>query len=221
MIKHRLELFSDGVFAIVLTLLVLELKLPTARGLAGFAEIVPELLVHAATFFAVGVLWMVHHGALARVLEIRTQTLLLNLFALFWVTLLPFAAKNAAEHPLDALGASLMAASCGAYLASMIAMRLSARSTIDDNPRMRRWRSGRLWLGSAIVLTDLCGAALSWAWPWFGYAAALATIVLMLALPSPQEAEKRIGTEESDAGFPPEPEAGAFGGVSAGENAGL
>jgi hypothetical protein len=79
-----------------------------------------------------------------------------------------------------------------------------------------------VWLGSAIVLTDLCGAALSWAWPWFGYAAALATIVLMLALPSPPEAEKRIGTEESEAGFPSEPDVGrgAFGGVTAGENAG-
>lgn len=163
--------------------------------MAGFTEIVPELVVHGATFFAVGVLWMVHHGALARVLEIRTRTLLLNLFALFWVTLLPFAAKNAAEHPLDPLGASLMSASCGAYLGSIVAMRLSAHSAIDDNPRMRRWRRGRVWLGSGIVATNFCGAALSWASPWLGYAVATATIVLLLALPSPPEAERRIGTE--------------------------
>jgi uncharacterized membrane protein len=137
MTKHRLELFSDGVFAIVLTLLVLDLKAPAAHGLAGFLEIAPALIVHAATFFAVGVLWMVHHGALARVLDIRTRTLLLNLLALFWVTLLPFAAKNAAEFPLDGLGASLMAVSCGAYLASIVVMRLSAHSVIDDLPSMR------------------------------------------------------------------------------------
>ena len=86
MTKHRLELFSDGVFAIVLTLLVLDLKLPTAHGSAELSQIAPELLVHAMTFFALGVLWMVHHGALARVLEIGAKTLLLNLFALFWVT---------------------------------------------------------------------------------------------------------------------------------------
>ena len=195
MTKHRLELFSDGVFAIVLTLLVLDLRLPTTHGLAELSEIAPALLVHAVTFFAVGVLWMVHHGALARVLDIKTSTLLLNLFALFWITLLPFAAKNAAERPQEPLGASLMAASCGAYLASIIAMRLSAHSTIDDNPRMRRWRTGRLLLGSGIVLADFACVAVSWIWPWSGYAAALATIVLLLVLPSPAEAEMRIGQE--------------------------
>ena len=195
MTKHRLELFSDGVFAIVLTLLVLDLKLPTTHGLAELSEIAPALLVHAVTFFAVGVLWMVHHGALARVLDIKTSTLLLNLFALFWITLLPFAAKNAAEHPQEPLGASLMAASCGAYLASIIAMRLSAHSTIDDNPRMRRWRTGRLFLGSGIVLANFACVAVSWISPWPGYAAALATIVLLLVLPSPAEAEMRIGQE--------------------------
>jgi uncharacterized membrane protein len=191
MTKHRLELFSDGVFAIVLTLLVLELKIPTAHGLAALSEIAPALLVHAATFFAVGVLWMVHHGALARVLEIRTRTLLLNLFALFWITLLPFAAKNAAEHSREPLGASLMAASCGGYLASIVAMRLSAHSAIDDNPKMRRWRLGRLLLGSGIALVDFASVAASWILPWTGYVAALVTIVLLLALPSPAEVERQ------------------------------
>jgi uncharacterized membrane protein len=174
---------------------VLDLRLPAARGLAGLVEIAPALLVHAATFFAVGVLWMVHHGGLARVIGIRTRTLLLNLLALFWVTLLPFAAKNAAAHPLEPLGASLMATSCGAYLASIVAMRLSAHSTIDDNPNMRRWRTGRVVIGSAIALADFACAALSWAWPWTGYAAALITIALMLALPSPADAERQIEQE--------------------------
>ena len=63
MTKHRLELFSDGVFAIVLTLLALGLKVPTAHGLAGLKEIAPALLVHAASFFIVGVFWLIHHGA--------------------------------------------------------------------------------------------------------------------------------------------------------------
>ena len=195
MTKHRLELFSDGVFAIVLTLLVLDLRLPTAFGSAELLEIAPELLVHAATFFAVGVLWMVHHGALARVLEISTKTLLLNLLALFWITLLPFAAKNAAERPFDPLGASLMAASCGAYVASIVVMRLSAHSAIDDNPKLRRWRRRRILLGSGIALTNIAGGILSWILPWVGYAAALATMVLLLVLPSPPEAEKRVEQE--------------------------
>jgi uncharacterized membrane protein len=195
MTKHRLELFSDGVFAIVLTLLVLDLKVPKAHGLAELSEIAPALIVHAATFFAVGVLWMVHHGALARVLEITTRTLLLNLLALFWITLLPFAAKNAAERPLDPLGASLMALSGGASLASLIAMRLSAHSAIDDNPRMRQWRRRRMVIGSGMVLTNFAGAAVAWIWPWAGYATAAAMIVMLLVLPSPPDAERRAEKE--------------------------
>jgi uncharacterized membrane protein len=195
MTKHRLELFSDGVFAILLTLLVLDLRLPAARGAAGLAEIAPALVVHAATFFGVGILWMTHHGALARVLEIRTRTLLLNLVSLFWVTLLPFAAKCAAERPDDPLGASLMAASVGGFLGSMIAMRLSAHSTIDDNPKLRRWRAGRLWLGMAFTLGDFAAAAAAWTWPWTGYAAALATVVMMLLMPTPAEVERRMEPE--------------------------
>src|SRR5665213_3660352 len=146
MTKHRLELFSDGVFAIVLTLLVLDLKVPSARGLAGLAQVAPALLVHAATFFIVGGLWMTHHGALVRIEKIHSRALLLNLAALFWATLLPFAARNAATHPLDPLGPSMMAFSCGAYLLFFALMRLSLHSAIDDNLRMRSWRRARVRL---------------------------------------------------------------------------
>ena len=92
--KNRLELFSDGVFAIVLTLLVLNLKVPASHGLAALRDIAPALVVHAATFFLVGVMWVGHHGALARVDKISQRALLFNLLILFWVTLLPFAAEK-------------------------------------------------------------------------------------------------------------------------------
>ena len=190
MTKHRLELFSDGVFAIVLTLLVLDLHVPAAHGLAGLWQTVPALLVHAATFLTVGAFWHMHHGALARVTEVTSRTLLLNLVALFWITLLPFGARNAAGRPLDPLGASLIAASCGFYFVSILIMRLSAHSTIDDNPQMRTWKRGRLILGSAISMANIVCAALAWVSPWFGYASALATVALVLLLRSPPEAEQ-------------------------------
>jgi uncharacterized membrane protein len=196
MTKHRLELFSDGVFAIVLTLLVLDLRVPSASGLAGLVQIVPGLLVHAATFFIVGVLWMTHHGALARVDRINSRALLLNLAALFWATLLPFAAKNAAERPLEPLGASIMAASCGAYLLFFMAMRMSLHSAIDDNVQMRAWRRGRVLIAAGLVLADFACALLSWLTPWTGYAAALTTVLVLLLLPSPPEMEERFGLPE-------------------------
>ncbi|MDB5693604.1 MAG: Potassium channel [Alphaproteobacteria bacterium] len=203
MTKHRLELFSDGVFAIVLTLLALDLKVPSAHGLTGLAQIAPGLLVHAATFFIVGVLWMTHHGALARVDRINSRALLLNLVALFWATLLPFAARVAAERPLEPLGASLMAASCGAYFLSFAAMRLSLHSAIDDHEAMRAWRRRRITIAAGLILTDFCCALLSWLTPWAGYAAALATMCVLLLLPSPPEEEERFEREAVGQAAPP------------------
>jgi len=75
---------------------------------------------------------VVHHGSLARVDRIGQRALMFNLLALFWVTLLPFAAENAADRPLDPLGPSLLALCCGAYLLSYIGFRFNVHSTIDD-----------------------------------------------------------------------------------------
>ncbi len=192
MTKHRLELFSDGVFAIVLTLLVLDLRIPAAHGLAGLREILPALLVHAGSFFVVGSFWVVHHGGMARITEIKSHTLLLNLLSLFWVTLIPFGARNAAQRPLDPLGASLLAATTGFYLASLMWMRLTAHSAIDDNPAMRSWRRFRITLVSVIVLADFGSAALAWVTDWPAYVAIFVSATFMFAMPSPPEVEQRI-----------------------------
>ena len=188
MSKSRLELFSDGVFAIVLTLLVLNLKVPASHGLTALRDITPALVVHAASFFLVGVLWMVHHGSLARVDRISNRSLFYNLLVLFWVTLLPFAAENAADRPLEPLGASLMAFCCGAYLLSFLALRLSVHSAVDDLPEMQRWRRRRLIIIYAMIVGDFACATLAWLSPWIGYAAALANVFLFLTLRSPPEA---------------------------------
>jgi uncharacterized membrane protein len=188
MSKARLELFSDGVFAIVLTLLVLNLKVPASHGLAALRDITPALVVHAASFFLVGVMWMVHHGSLARVDRISNRSLFYNLLVLFWVTLMPFAAENAADRPLEPLGASLIAFCCGAFLLSFLALRLSVHSTIDDIPEMQRWRRGRMLTIYAMIAGNFTCAALAWLSPWIGYVAALVTVFLYLTLRSPPEA---------------------------------
>ncbi len=195
MTKDRLETFSDGIFAIVLTLLVLDLRVPSAYGRAGLEQIAPSLLVHAATFFVTGVFWMLHHGALARVIEVRSRTLMLNLLTLFWITLLPYGAKNAAERPFEPLGASMISACCGFHLLSILVMRLSARSTIDDNPQMWSWRIRRILLLSITAGADLVCAILSWVTPWAGYTAALATVIIWLAMPCPPEVEKKFQSQ--------------------------
>jgi uncharacterized membrane protein len=190
--KNRVELFSDGVFAIVLTLLVLNLKVPDSHGLAALHDVTPALIVHAATFFLVGVMWVGHHGALARVDKITQRALLFNLLILFWVTLLPFAAENAADRPLEPLGPSLLAFCCGAFFLSYLGFRFSVHSTIDDVPEMRRWKQVRVAIAVAMVAGNFACAALAWVSPWIGYGGALTTVLVFLLLRSPPESEERF-----------------------------
>lgn len=198
MSKHRLELFSDGVFAIVLTLLVLDLKTPQSHGLAALRDVIPALIVHAASFLLVGVMWVGHHGALARVDKISHRALLLNLLILFWVTLLPFGAESAADRPLEPLGPSLLAFCCGAFFLSYLGFRFSVHSTIDDLPQMRSWRRRRVAIAISAVIWNFACATLAWVSPWIGYAGALATILVFLLLRSPPESEERFLREAAE-----------------------
>jgi len=170
MTKHRMELFSDGVFVIVLTLLVLDLKAPAADGWAGLLALAPGLLVHALTFGLIGMFWLSHHNVLARVYEITPRTLVLNLLTLFWVTLVPLGARIAAEHPLGHLGIGLITACRSFFGLSNLAMVVSASSSAYDDPKLRRLISSRRWTALAISLAGLAVAALCAVSPWFGYA---------------------------------------------------
>ena len=190
--KNRVELFSDGVFAIVLTLLVLNLKVPASHGLSSLRDVTPALIVHAATFCLVGVMWVGHHGALARVDKIAHRALLFNLLILFWVTLPPFAAENAADRPLEPLGPSLLSFSCGAFFLSYLGFRFSVHSTIDDVPEMRRWKQVRVAMAVAMVAGNFVCAVLAWVSPWIGCAGALATVLLFLLVRSPPESEEKF-----------------------------
>jgi hypothetical protein len=118
--------------------------------------------------------------------------------ALFWSTLIPFAAKNAAERPLEPLGPSLMAASTGLYILSMIGLRLSVHSTLDETPELLRWRMRRFTVFLVLAVADLLAAGLSWIVPIVGYLAVAGLIGYVLIASHPAEVERRVrGASES------------------------
>jgi uncharacterized membrane protein len=86
----RLEAFSDGVIAVIITIMVLELKVPVHDGFAGLASILPTLAVYALSFTFTGVYWINHHHLVHRTDQADERTLYANLFFLFWLSLLPF-----------------------------------------------------------------------------------------------------------------------------------
>ena len=86
----RLEAFSDGVIAVIITIMVLELKVPHEVGMAGLRAILPVLLVYGLSFAFTGIYWVNHHLLVDRVEEIDSRVLYTNLLFLFSLSLLPF-----------------------------------------------------------------------------------------------------------------------------------
>jgi uncharacterized membrane protein len=111
MTKNRLEAFSDGVFAIVITLLILDVRFPadkplTLETLWGMA---PHVLAFVLSFVIVGVYWVSHHNMLHFVKEVDRQLLWLNLALLLIVVFIPFPAALLGQHPDSQLAVTLYA----------------------------------------------------------------------------------------------------------------
>jgi uncharacterized membrane protein len=90
MTKGRLEAFTDGVVAIIITIMVLELKVPQATDLAALQASVPIFLAYALSYVNVGIFWNNHHHMLHATERVDGRVLWVNLFLLFWLSLVPF-----------------------------------------------------------------------------------------------------------------------------------
>jgi uncharacterized membrane protein len=88
--KGRLEAFTDGVLAIIITIMVLELKVPHETDLAGVQASLPLLLAYLLSFINVGIFWVNHHHMLHATDRIDGRVLWANLALLFWLSLVPF-----------------------------------------------------------------------------------------------------------------------------------
>jgi uncharacterized membrane protein len=88
--KGRLEAFTDGVIAIIITIMVLELKVPHETDLAGLQASIPVLLAYVLSFVNVGIFWVNHHHMLHATDRIDGKVLWANLALLFWLSLVPF-----------------------------------------------------------------------------------------------------------------------------------
>lgn len=109
--KSRIEAFSDGVIAVIITIMVLELKVPAANGLAGLRAVAPLLGVYALSFAFVGIYWINHHLLLMRVEQSTPRILRSNLIWLFFLSLLPFFTAYVIEKREDSFSVAIYSAS--------------------------------------------------------------------------------------------------------------
>ncbi len=115
MSKGRMEAFSDGVIAIIITIMVLELAPPQGANLAALRPLIPKFLSYVLSFIFVGIYWNNHHHLLQPVKEIDGRILWANLHLLFWLSLFPFATAWMGENhfatwPVSLYGAVLLLA---------------------------------------------------------------------------------------------------------------
>jgi uncharacterized membrane protein len=130
--KERLTAFSDGVIAIIITIMVLELKVPHGDGWAELAKLVPTFLSYVLSFAYVGIYWNNHHHLLYISERVDSAILWANMHLLFWLSLIPFATGWMGENHFAALptaiyGVSLLMPSIAYYILQWTIVRLHGR----------------------------------------------------------------------------------------------
>jgi uncharacterized membrane protein len=127
--KNRLEAFSDGVMAILITIMVLELKIPHEANLSALAPVLPVFLTYVLSYVYLGIYWNNHHHMLHATSRINGRILWANLHLLFWLSLVPFATGWMGENHFAATPTAVYG---GVLLAAAIAYYVLQRAIIAD-----------------------------------------------------------------------------------------
>ncbi len=163
--KGRLEAFSDGVIAIIITIMVLELKVPQGPALAALVPLTPVLLSYVLSFGYVGIYWNNHHHMLSISHKVSGAAMWANLHLLFWLSLFPFATawmgeNHAAAAPTAVYGVVLLMAAVAYWILQQ------ALVVADGYGSALRRAIGSDWKGKLSPVLYLAGIALTFWQPW-------------------------------------------------------
>ncbi|GAA2200932.1 TMEM175 family protein [Sinomonas flava] len=176
---NRVEAFSDGVLAIAITIMVLELKVPDTPDLHGLAEFLPTLLTYVLSFVYIGIYWTNHHHLMHLTQRIDGAALWANLNLLFWLSIVPFTTRwmdesSLAKLPVLVYGINLLAAAVSYTILQARLIRIqgaeSRLARAIRNDAKGKWSMGLYVVGSA-------GAFLS---PWVSVAAYVAVAAIWI-----------------------------------------
>jgi len=201
MSKDRLEAFSDGVIAILITIMVLELRTPHGTTWAALREDLPVLLAYVLSFVNIGIYWNNHHHMLAAVSRVSGMTLWANQHLLFWLSLIPVATAWMSENhfppiPVAAYGVVLLTASLAYYILQAALLR------IEGNSSVLAAAIGTDVKGRASNLMYGLGIGLSFADRWLGIAAYTA-VALMWLIPDRRVERAITGAHEDGSRISP------------------
>ena len=179
MSKNRLESFSDGVIAILITIMVLELRTPHGTIWAALRQDLPVLLAYVLSFVNIGIYWNNHHNMLAAVSRVSGMALWANQHLLFWLSLIPVATAWMSQNhfppiPVAAYGVVLLAASLAYSILQAVLLRT------EDDSSVLAAAIGTDIKGKASLPMYGLGIGLYFANRWLGIAAYTAVALIWL-----------------------------------------
>lgn len=182
--KDRLLAFSDGVLAIIITIMVLELHAPEAANLEALHGLLPKFLAYVLSFIYVAIYWVNHHHMLYTAERVSGAVLWANMALLFFLSLVPFTTAwmgetHGALWPTVVYGLSLLAAALSYYVLQTLIIRLHGADHV-----LKRAVGGD-WKGNVSPVLYVAGIASAFIEPWIGQAF-FVVVALLWLVPDPR-----------------------------------
>ena len=179
MTTSRMEAFSDGVIAIIITIMVLELRPPHDTRLQSLTSLIPVLLSYVMSFVYIGIYWSNHHHLLHAAEHVNGRILWANLHLLFWLSLVPFATawmgeNHFAQWPVALYGILLLMAA----IAYTILVR--ALLTLHGSKSLLANALGSDFKGKISIVLYLVGISLAFVRPWLACAVYIVVAIMWL-----------------------------------------
>lgn len=192
MTKSRLEAFSDGVIAILITIMVLELRTPHDANLEGLAPMIPVFLCYLLSFVFLGIYWSNHHHLLQAVKKVDGRVLWANLHLLFWLSLVPFVTAWMGENgfatwPVALYGVVLLCAAVAYFILTRVLLALHGPDSLLAAAL------GSDIKGKVSVLIYAAAIAVAFYWGWIS--CALYVVVAIIWLVPDRRIEKILEKE--------------------------
>ncbi len=194
MSKGRLEAFSDGVIAILITIMVLELRVPLKADWSALSPLMPVFFSYVMSFAYLAIYWNNHHHLLQAIKHVDGRVLWANLHLLFWLSLFPFVTgwmgeTQFAARPVALYGSVLLLAAVAYYILTRALISLHGRDSVLASAL------GRDFKGKISVVIYAVAIPLSFVYSWS--ACALYVLVAVIWLIPDRRIEKTLGSSRS------------------------
>lgn len=192
--KNRLEAFSDGVIAIIITIMVLELKVPHGEGIETLVPLIPVFLSYVLSFVYLGIYWNNHHHMLHATQKVTGAMLWANLHLLFWLSLIPFTTGWMGENHFAAAPAALYGVVLlMAAIAYIILQQLIIASQGPDSILKKAVRGD--WKGKLSPVLYAAAILLAFWWQWISLG--LYVVVALMWLIPDRRIEKTLRSADA------------------------